>query len=147
MRDIRSLSSRTTRRLHRTALTVSSPWRRAPSFQIFLSGRHSMAEILQYIHKDGFFHRLAPFTKIVFIVVISLMCIISINLAFLAILVIAILVLAYFCGLHREILQQSKLILVMSLVFIVITIITMPNGEVLGYLIPPGIPLIGGSIP
>jgi len=82
-----------------------------------------MAEILQYIHKDGFFHRLAPFTKIVFIIIISLMCIVSINLAFLAFLVIAILVLAYFCG------------------------ITMPNGEVLGYLIPPGIPLIGGSIP
>jgi energy-coupling factor transport system permease protein len=106
-----------------------------------------MAEILQYIHKDGFFHRLAPFTKMVFIIVISLMCIVSINLAFLAFLVIAILVLAYFCGLHKEILQQSKLILVMSLVFIVITIITMPNGEVLGYLIPPGIPLIGRSVP
>jgi len=106
-----------------------------------------MAEILQYVHKDGFFHRLTPFSKIVFIIAISLMCIISINLVFLAILVIALLVIAFFCRLHREVLQQTKLILVMSGVFIIITLITMPNGATLGYLVPPGIPLIGGSIP
>lgn len=106
-----------------------------------------MAEILQYVHKDGFFHRLTPFSKIVFIIAISLMCIISINLVFLAILVIALLVIAFFCRLHHEVLQQTKLILVMSGVFIIITLITMPNGATLGYLVPPGIPLIGGSVP
>lgn len=106
-----------------------------------------MAEILQYVHKDGFFHRLTPLSKIVFIIAISLMCIISINLVFLAILVIALLVIAFFCRLHQEVLQQTKLILVMSGVFIIITLITMPNGATLGYLVPPGIPLIGGSVP
>jgi energy-coupling factor transport system permease protein len=106
-----------------------------------------MAEILQYVHKDGFFHRLTPLSKIVFIIAISLMCIISINLVFLAILVIALLVIAFFCRLHHEVLQQTKLILVMSGVFIIITLITMPNGATLGYLVPPGIPLIGGSVP
>jgi energy-coupling factor transport system permease protein len=106
-----------------------------------------MAEILQYVHKDGFFHRLTPISKIVFIIATSIMCIITTNLAFLAILVIALLVIAYFCRLHHEVLQQTKLILVMSVVFIIITLITMPNGAILGYLIPQGIPLIGGSIP
>lgn len=106
-----------------------------------------MAEILQYVHKDGFFHRLTPFSKIVFIIAISLMCIITTSLVFLAILVIALLVLAFFCRLHHEVLQQTKLILVMSVVFIVITLITMPNGAILGYLVPSGIPLIGGSVP
>ena len=106
-----------------------------------------MAEILQYVHKDGFFHRLTPISKIVFIIAISLMCIISVNLAFLAILVIALLVIAYISRLHDEVLRQSKLILVMSVVFIVITLITMPNGAIFGYLIPQGIPFIGGSIP
>ncbi len=106
-----------------------------------------MAEILQYVHKDGFFHRLTPISKIVFIIATSLMCIITTNLAFLAILVIALLVIAYFCNLHHEVLHQTKLILVMSVVFIIITLITMPNGAILGYLIPQGIPLIGGSIP
>jgi energy-coupling factor transporter transmembrane protein EcfT len=28
-----------------------------------------MAEILQYVHKDAFLHRLHPFTKIAFIIV------------------------------------------------------------------------------
>jgi len=106
-----------------------------------------MAEILQYVHKDGFFHRLTPVSKIVFIIVISLMCIISINLVFLAGLVVAVLLLAYISRLHREVLQQSKLILIMSVVFIIITLITMPNGTTIGYLIPEGVPLLGGSIP
>ena len=34
----------------------------------------------------------------------------------------------------------------MSIVFIVITLITMPNGTLIGYLIPQGFPLFGGSI-
>jgi energy-coupling factor transport system permease protein len=106
-----------------------------------------MAEILQYVHKDGFFHRLTPLSKIVFIIATSLMCIIATNLVFLAILVAAILIIAYFCRLYKEVLQQTKLILVMSVVFIIITLITMPNGATLGYLVPPGIPLIGGSVP
>jgi energy-coupling factor transport system permease protein len=106
-----------------------------------------MAEILQYVHKDGFFHRLTPFSKITFIIVISLMCIISINLFFLAGLVIALLIIAGVSHLHREVLQQSKLILVMSVLFIIITLITMPNGAVIGYLVPEGVPLLGGSIP
>ena len=106
-----------------------------------------MAEILQYVHKDGFFHRLTPFSKITFIIVISLMCIISINLFFLAGLVIALLIIAWVSRLHREVLQQLKLILVMSVLFIIITLITMPNGAVIGYLVPEGVPLLGGSIP
>ncbi len=106
-----------------------------------------MAEILQYVHKDGFFHRLTPISKIVFIIATSLMCIITTNLVFLAILVIALLGIAYFSSLHHEVLQQTKLILVMSVVFIIITLITMPNGAILGYFVPQGVPLIGGSIP
>ncbi len=106
-----------------------------------------MAEILQYVHKDGFFHRLTPVSKIVFIMVISLMCIISINLLFLASLVIALLVIAYFSQLHHEVMQQAKLIVIMSVVFIIITLITMPNGAVLGTIVPTGVPFIGGNLP
>jgi energy-coupling factor transport system permease protein len=106
-----------------------------------------MAEILQYVHKNGFFHRLTPVSKIVFILVISLMCIISINLIFLAGLILSLLVIAYLSGLYREVMQQSKLIIVMSVVFIIITLITMPNGAVLGSIVPPGVPFIGGSFP
>ena len=105
-----------------------------------------MAEILQYIHKDGFFHRIHPFTKIAFIILVSIMCIISTSIPFLAALVVALLVIAYASNLSREVIQQLKLVIVMSILFIIITIITMPNGAVLGHVIPVAVPVIGGFI-
>ncbi|OPX65013.1 MULTISPECIES: energy-coupling factor transporter transmembrane protein EcfT [unclassified Methanoregula] len=106
-----------------------------------------MAEILQYVHKDGFLHRLHPYTKIAFIIVVSIMCIIATDIGFLTFMVLAMLAFAAYGRLLTESLQQLKLILVMSLIFILITIITMPNGDTLGYLIPQGIPFAGGLIP
>jgi energy-coupling factor transport system permease protein len=106
-----------------------------------------MAEILQYVHKDAFLHRLHPFTKIAFIFVVSAMCLITTDLVFLSLMVLALLVFAAFGELLAESLQQLKLIIVMSILFILITIITMPNGETLGYLIPREIPYIGGLVP
>ena len=105
-----------------------------------------MAEILQYIHKDGFFHRIHPFTKIAFIILVSIMCIVSTSIPFLAALVVALLVIAYASNLSREVIQQLKLVIVMSILFIIITIITMPNGAVLGHVIPAAVPVIGGFI-
>ena len=83
-----------------------------------------MAEILQYVHKDGFFHRIHPFSKIAFIILVSIMCIISTSIPFLAALVVALLVIAYASNLYKEVIQQLKLVIVMSILFIIITIIT-----------------------
>jgi energy-coupling factor transport system permease protein len=106
-----------------------------------------MSEILQYVHKDAFLHRLHPYTKIAFIIIVSLMCIIATDLAFLSLMVVAMLAFAAFGELLSESLHQLKLIIVMSVVFIAITIITMPNGDTLGYVIPQGVPIFGGLIP
>jgi len=106
-----------------------------------------MAEILQYVHKDAFLHRLHPYTKIAFIIVVSIMCLITTNLLFLTLMVLAMLAFAAYSRLLAESLQQLKLILVMSVIFILITIITMPNGDIIGYVIPQGVPFIGGLIP
>jgi energy-coupling factor transport system permease protein len=106
-----------------------------------------MAEILQYVHKDAFLHRLHPFTKIFFIIIVSLMAIIATDIPFLVVMVIVMLAFAAYGELLRESLQQLKLILMMSVIFILITVIMMPNGETLAYLIPQGVPLIGGLIP
>jgi energy-coupling factor transport system permease protein len=106
-----------------------------------------MAEILAYVHKEGFFHRLHPFTKIAFILLFGLMSILSTNLVFLIFMVIAILIIAYIANLSNEVMQQFRLIAIMSIILIGLTIITMPSGETLGYLIPSAIPLIGGHIP
>jgi energy-coupling factor transport system permease protein len=106
-----------------------------------------MAEILQYVHKDTFLHRLHPYTKIVFIILVSVMCIIATNLVFLTVMVLALLAFAAFSRLLSESLQQLRMIIVMSVIFILITLITMPNGNVIGYLVPQGVPIIGGFIP
>ncbi len=106
-----------------------------------------MAEILQYVHKEGFFHRLSPFTKIAFILVTSLMCIIATSLPFLITLVIALLLIAKLSDLYSEVIQQSRLIIIMSVVFVIITLMTMPNGAIIGYLIPSVVPVVGGSFP
>ncbi|MGB7788463.1 energy-coupling factor transporter transmembrane component T family protein [Methanoregula sp.] len=106
-----------------------------------------MAEILAYVHKDGFFHRLHPVTKILFILIVGLMSILSTNLGFLALLVLSILIISCYANLGSEVLHQFRLIVIMSVILIGITIITMPSGEILGYLIPNGFPVIGGSLP
>ena len=106
-----------------------------------------MSEILQYVHKDGFFHRLHPFTKILFIIVVSIICVLATGIPFLIVMVAALLAIAYISHLHREVIRQLRLVLLMSVVFVIITVLTMPNGTTLGHLIPQGIPLIGGAIP
>lgn len=106
-----------------------------------------MSEILAYVHKDGIFHRLHPMTKIIFIIVVSLMCIISTNLVFLIALVLVILLIAYLGKIYAEVMQQTRLIVAMSIVFIIITVLTMPGGGFIFYLIPQGVPLVGGSLP
>jgi energy-coupling factor transport system permease protein len=106
-----------------------------------------MSEILQYVHKDGFFHRLHPFTKILFIIAVSVICILATSIPFLVMMVATLLLIAYVSNLHREVIQQFKLVLLMSVVFIIITLLTMPNGNTFAYLIPQGVPFIGGSVP
>lgn len=106
-----------------------------------------MAEILQYVHKNTFLHRLHPYTKIAFIIIVSVMCLISTSLVFLTLMVAAMLAFAAYSKLLAESLQQLKMIILMSFIFILITLITITNGDILGYLIPQGIPVIGGSIP
>lgn len=98
-----------------------------------------MTEILQYVQKEGFFHRLAPLTKILFVMVVGLMSVVSTSIPFLVTLIVALLVIAYICGLHREVLRQFVLIAVMSIILIFITVLTLPGGETLC--------MIGGIIP
>lgn len=106
-----------------------------------------MTEILAYVQKDGFFHRLHPFPKIALIIFVCIICILSTSIPFLVLLVLALLALAVIGSLLREIVQQSKLILVMTLIFLIITLLTVPTGDVFAYLIPQSVPFIGGAIP
>ncbi len=75
------------------------------------------------------------------------MCVLATGIPLLLLMVAVLLLIAYISHLHRELIQQLRLLLIMSVVFIVITILTMPNGATIGTLIPAGVPVIGGAIP
>ncbi|MDD1715576.1 MAG: energy-coupling factor transporter transmembrane protein EcfT [Methanolinea sp.] len=106
-----------------------------------------MTEILQYVHKDGLFHRLHPATKILFVVVVALVSLLTLDPGFLAIVLVTLLVLAFAGSVLREVLQQLSLILAMSVIFILITLITLPSGQVLAYMIPGGfLPITTGAL-
>ena len=88
-----------------------------------------MAEILAYVHKEGFFHRLHPVTKMLFILVFGLMSILSTNLGFLAYWYLrfssspGVQTSAPKCS------TSSALFVIMSVILIGITVITMPAGR------------------
>jgi energy-coupling factor transport system permease protein len=98
-----------------------------------------MTEILQYVQKDSFLHRLAPLTKILFVIIVGMMSVISTSILFLTCVILVLLVISFIAGLHREVLRQFLLIAVMSIILIFITVITLPGGETLF--------VIGGIIP
>ncbi|MCU0632308.1 MAG: energy-coupling factor transporter transmembrane protein EcfT [Methanolinea sp.] len=106
-----------------------------------------MSEILQYVHKDGLFHRMHPGTKIFLIIVVGLITILTLDIALLCLILLAVLGMALAGRVLREVLQQMALILAMSVIFILITLITMPDGQVLGYLLPGGyLPVTTGAL-
>ncbi|MDD1718989.1 MAG: energy-coupling factor transporter transmembrane protein EcfT [Methanoregulaceae archaeon] len=106
-----------------------------------------MTEILQYVHKDGLFHRMAPVTKILFVVVISAISIFSIRIPFLIAVLIGLLLLAYLGNVLSELFRQFVLLVVMGIIMLALAVITLPNGETIGYLVPQGVPVIGGIVP
>ncbi|MCQ8893100.1 MAG: energy-coupling factor transporter transmembrane protein EcfT [Methanolinea sp.] len=106
-----------------------------------------MAEILQYVHKDGLFHRMHPGTKIVFVLVFGVITILTLDISLLCAILGTLLLLAFTGRILMEVLDQMKLILAMSSIFILITLVTMPGGDVLGYLIPGGfLPVTAGAL-
>jgi energy-coupling factor transport system permease protein len=106
-----------------------------------------MQEILQYVHKDTLFHQLNTFTKIIFMVIVMIMSVLTTDVAVLFCMVFAILCLAWISSLHRDLLNQVPLIVVMTISLSVLTIFTMQTGTVIGYFIPAFIPYIGPAIP
>jgi len=106
-----------------------------------------MSEILQYVQKDGIFHQLNTLTKILFVVVVSIISIFTISIPLLLLVLGILLLLAALGHLHREILGQFILIAMMSIIMIGLAVITLPNGTVIGTLVPAPVPVIGGSIP
>ena len=106
-----------------------------------------MAEILQYVPGNGIFHRFHPLTKILFIVLVSMVTILTASIPVLVGILLFTFLLAEIGHLLRPVIQQMVLITMMSIVIYLITILTIPEGAAIACLVPTFIPVIGGAIP
>jgi energy-coupling factor transport system permease protein len=98
-----------------------------------------MKEIMQYINRDSFLHRMNPLSKIVAVTGIIVLSVFTTDSTVLGFLVIGIFLASLKAGLHQELLRQLKLLVFLSLTLILLTIFTLKSGETIGYLIPAGI--------
>ena len=106
-----------------------------------------MTEIMQYVTRESAFHRLHPFTKLIFVVVVVALAVLTSDTVMLAALVGAIVAAAVAGGLARDLLRQVPLLVMLAAGLLVLTVLTIPGGETLCHLVPPGVPVIGGAFP
>lgn len=97
-----------------------------------------MKEIMQYINRDSFLHRMNPLSKIVAVTGIIVLSVFTTDSTVLGFLVLGIFLASLKAGLHQELLRQLKLLVFLSLTLILLTIFTLKSGETIGYLIPAG---------
>ncbi|MDO5845251.1 MAG: energy-coupling factor transporter transmembrane component T [Methanocorpusculum sp.] len=106
-----------------------------------------MSDILQYIAKEGFFHRLSPITKIVFAVLMMFAAIFTSDLYLLAGLIAVVLIFSAVGGLFKVLMKQVPLLLILAAALLVLTVLTMASGDVLFTILPNGaFPVTTGAI-
>jgi len=106
-----------------------------------------MAEILQYKRIDGVFHRMNALTKICFILAVIVAAIISTDPLIIAGLILLVFAMAVAGRFAQELLHQVPMLIFLSAGLMLLTMLTMQSGDVVGYLIPAAVPVIGGHIP
>jgi energy-coupling factor transport system permease protein len=106
-----------------------------------------MPEILQYVTRESAFHRLHPFTKLIGAAVVVALAVLTDDTLMLAVLAGGVVAAAAAGGLARALLRQVPLLLMLAAGLLVLTVLTMPGGETLCHLVPPGVPVIGGAFP
>ncbi len=106
-----------------------------------------MKEIMQYINRDSFLHRMNPLSKIAAVTGIIALSVLTINPFFLAFMVFGIFLASLGAGLQQELLKQVKLLFFLSISLILLTIFTLKSGETVGYLIPAGTLTASGLVP
>jgi len=106
-----------------------------------------MKEIMQYINRDSFLHRMNPLSKIAAVTGIITLSVLTTNPVVLAFMVFGIFLASLGAGLQQELLKQVKLLVFLSISLILLTIFTLRSGETVGYLIPAGILTARGLVP
>ncbi|MFA5613865.1 MAG: energy-coupling factor transporter transmembrane component T [Methanoculleus sp.] len=106
-----------------------------------------MPEIMQYVTREGIFHRLHPLTKLIFVIVVVILAVLTSDTAMLAVLTGLVLATAAVAGLARDLLRQVPLLIVLAASLLILTILISPDGVTLGYLVPAAVPVVGGIFP
>lgn len=102
---------------------------------------------MQYVTRESAFHRLHPLTKLIFAAVVVALAVLTSDTVMLAALAGAVVVAAAVGGLVRDLLRQVPLLLSLAVSLLLLTILTIRSGETLGYLVPPPVPVVGGTFP
>ncbi|MDD1723944.1 MAG: energy-coupling factor transporter transmembrane protein EcfT [Methanospirillum sp.] len=103
-----------------------------------------MSEILQYIPGKSFLHHLSPVTKLLLVVVIVGLSVLSSQVPFLCILIVILVIGTLFSGLIRELIHQVPFLLMLSFFLVILTSLTVQEGELLLTLIPSSDPAVQG---
>lgn len=97
-----------------------------------------MDDIMQFVPGNGLFHRLNAMTKIIFAVGMLFAAVLTDNLYVLAAIIVFIAVLALVSGLGKALLKQLPILILLSVLLILLTVLTMKEGDFLFWLIPIG---------
>ena len=87
-----------------------------------------MATFLEYVPGNSFLHSMNPSVKLIAAMVFAITCFVTSNLAFLAVLLVIALALAFSCGLTKETAGLCKAVFAFSLILAVVLILTTPQG-------------------
>jgi len=102
---------------------------------------------MQYVPGTSLLHSLNPLPKLLMVVLVAVLAIASGSLFPLGLLVIAILLAAAAMRLAGPLVRQLPLLVSLTISLLLLTILTMQEGETIGYLVPASVPVIGGTFP
>ena len=108
-----------------------------------------MSDIMQYMPGNKLFHRLNAMTKIIFAVGMLIAAVMTENQILLAGMIIIVLVFAVISGLGKALIKQLPILIILGVLLILLTVLTMRDGDILFDLIPVGdgyIPVTVGAL-
>jgi len=104
-------------------------------------------ELFQYIQKETILHRLNPMTKIIMIAVITIMSLLTMDIKILLGILTIVVLIFIIARLGKELAKQVIFLFLIGLSLLILTVISMPEGDSIFSVIPKSVPYIGGAIP
>ncbi|ABD41339.1 cobalt transport protein [Methanospirillum hungatei JF-1] len=99
-----------------------------------------MSEILQYIPGNSPLHHLNPVTKLLLVILIVGLCVMSAQVPFLCFLIGVLVLGALFSGLIKEIINQVPFLILLSFFLVILTSLTVQEGDLLLTILQSGEP-------